>query len=200
MTRTARKRADIVRAAREEFLTQGFRDTSMDRVAERADVSKRTVYNHFDSKEDLFRAITVDLIGEIHQAARVEYDPGAPLADQLHTIADREVDLVTSQNYLASFRVLLVESIALPGIAREALASVPEGQDPLAQWIRAAAGDGRLAVDDVAIAAQHFYSLLKGAFFWPVIAGYRSAPRGRERSVLIDSAIEMFLDHYGNKH
>ena len=200
MTRSARKRADIIAAAREEFLNHGFRDTSMDRVAERADVSKRTVYNHFESKEDLFRAIAVDLIDEMRQAVRIAYDPGLPLPGQLREIAEREVDLVTSESYLASFRVLMVESFNLPGIAEQAIASVPRDEDPIAQWIQSAADDGRLVVDDLDIASKHFYSLVKGAFFWPVLAGYRSSPpMGGERARLINSAVEMFLDHYGSK-
>ncbi|MFP4904840.1 TetR/AcrR family transcriptional regulator, partial [Paraburkholderia sp. BR14261] len=42
---TDRKRAAIVAAAIDEFLASGFDATSMDRIAARANVSKRTVYN-----------------------------------------------------------------------------------------------------------------------------------------------------------
>ena len=54
---TDRKRDAIVQAAIGEFREHGFNGTSMDRVAAAADVSKRTVYNHFPSKEELFEAI-----------------------------------------------------------------------------------------------------------------------------------------------
>ena len=198
MTRSARKRADIIAAARQEFLTQGFRDTSMDQVAERANVSKRTVYNHFPSKEALFRAIAVELIEEMRQAARVAYEPDRPLAEQLRLMANREVDLIVSESYVATFRVLLVESFALPGIASEALASIPEDEDPVARWFEAAMEDGRLAPHDVAVAAGQFYSLLKGVFFWPVIAGYGTAPLDQERELMIDSTVRMLLKHYAS--
>ena len=52
-TRTERKRCAILEAAAEEFQANGFEGTSMDRVAERAGVSKRTIYNHFENKEAL---------------------------------------------------------------------------------------------------------------------------------------------------
>jgi len=193
---TERKRAAILAAAREEFLTQGFRETSMDRVAERAEVSKRTVYNHFASKEDLFYAITAGLVEEMHQAVRTPYSPDKALEDQLREIAQREIDLVTSESYLATFKVLLVESFTVPGVTEAVLASIPQDQDPMKQWIGAAVDDGRLSVDDVTIAGKHFYSLIKGAFFWPIIVGYGRVPRGKERETLITSSIEMFLDHY----
>ncbi len=200
MTRSARKRADIIAAAREEFLAHGFHDTSMDRVAARADVSKRTVYNHFESKEDLFSAIAVDLVDEMRQAARIPYDPEQSLSEQLGEIAAREADFVASEAYLAAFRVLLIESFNLPGLAEQVRASIPEGEDPIEQWIQAAVEDGRLSVKNTDVATKHFYSLIKGAFFWPVLAGYKPAPpRGRERRAFLDSAVAMFLDHYGRR-
>jgi TetR/AcrR family transcriptional repressor of mexJK operon len=46
----------IVAAARKTFLTRGFDSASMDQIALTAGVSKRTVYNRFRSKEELFGA------------------------------------------------------------------------------------------------------------------------------------------------
>ncbi|MCF5632840.1 TetR family transcriptional regulator, partial [Pseudomonas syringae] len=52
MRLTDQKREAIVLAAIAEFGDRGFEITSMDRIAARAEVSKRTVYNHFPSKEE----------------------------------------------------------------------------------------------------------------------------------------------------
>ncbi|WP_390888393.1 TetR/AcrR family transcriptional regulator, partial [Leclercia adecarboxylata] len=49
---TDRKRAAILEAAVAEFRAFGFAGTSMDRIAATAEVSKRTVYNHFASKDE----------------------------------------------------------------------------------------------------------------------------------------------------
>ena len=54
---TDRKRAAILDAAEAEFRQAGYEATSMDRIAASAGVSKRTVYNHFPSKEVLFAQI-----------------------------------------------------------------------------------------------------------------------------------------------
>jgi len=51
------KRRQILTAAENIFLAQGFEKTSMDLVAEQAEVSKPTVYSHFSSKEELFAAV-----------------------------------------------------------------------------------------------------------------------------------------------
>ncbi len=49
----ARARAEIVAAAQELFLSQGYSETSVEQVAEAAGVAPRTVFRHFPRKEDL---------------------------------------------------------------------------------------------------------------------------------------------------
>ena len=50
----------IVDAARKAFLAKGFDAASMDQIALSANVSKRTVYNRFRSKEELFGAAIME--------------------------------------------------------------------------------------------------------------------------------------------
>ncbi len=196
LTLTQRKRMDILAAAREEFLEAGFRETSMDRVAERANVSKRTVYNHFPSKEELFKAIAGQFIAELKQAIKVDYDPARPLDEQLEEIARREVELVTSADHVAIFRVFLAELGNFPGLAEEALADVGGGHDPVAAWIEAAAKDGKLKVASSELAANQFVSLLKGALFWPLMMGMSRQASKAEQEAVIQGAVQMMLDHY----
>jgi|TARA_B100000676_G_C17445018_1_gene516105 TetR/AcrR family transcriptional regulator of autoinduction and epiphytic fitness len=47
------KREAIIQAATQAFQEFGVKGASMDKLAELANVSKRTVYNHFSTKEDL---------------------------------------------------------------------------------------------------------------------------------------------------
>lgn len=46
----------IIAAAAKLFYNEGVRAVSVDAVAERADVTKRTLYYHFDSKDELIAA------------------------------------------------------------------------------------------------------------------------------------------------
>jgi TetR/AcrR family transcriptional repressor of mexJK operon len=52
-----RKRLAIVEAALQLFLRDGFARTSVDAIAEQAGVSKRTIYNHYGDKENLFLSV-----------------------------------------------------------------------------------------------------------------------------------------------
>ena len=66
--RSDKKREAIIQAATQAFQEFGVNGTSMDKLAELANVSKRTVYNHFSTKEDL----VMHLIKEQWQSALVD--------------------------------------------------------------------------------------------------------------------------------
>ncbi|MEM9759415.1 MAG: TetR/AcrR family transcriptional regulator [Pseudomonadota bacterium] len=197
LTLSQRKRLDILAAARAEFLEAGFRDTSMDRVAQRAEVSKRTVYNHFPSKEALFTAIASQFMEELRQAISVAYDPERLLEEQLQEIAKREITQITRPDYIGMFRVFLGEAGSFQSVFKEVLEESNAGLDPLENWIEAAHADGRLQVRSSGLAAMQFNSLMKGALFWPLIAGYGKPLSKREQGVILDEAIAMFLARYG---
>ena len=47
----------IITAAREEFMTYGFTDASMRRIADAAGMSAAGLYKHFPSREDMFATL-----------------------------------------------------------------------------------------------------------------------------------------------
>jgi TetR/AcrR family transcriptional regulator len=53
----AAREADIIAAAEKLFYTKGFENTSMDEIAKYAEFTKKTIYQYFKSKEDLFYAV-----------------------------------------------------------------------------------------------------------------------------------------------
>ncbi len=87
-TRTSRKRAAILEAATAAFRDEGYETTSMDRIAELASVSKRTVYNHFGSKEALFQAVVDRLFDRAAALKRVPWNPELSLEEQLTAVRE----------------------------------------------------------------------------------------------------------------
>ncbi|MFJ1548510.1 TetR/AcrR family transcriptional regulator [Streptomyces sp. NPDC088246] len=51
-----RTREDMARTAARLFLTQGYERTTVDQIADAAEVPQRTVFRHFPAKEDLVLA------------------------------------------------------------------------------------------------------------------------------------------------
>lgn len=61
------KREVILQQAIEVFADQGFRNADVQVIADRAGVGKGTVYRYFGSKEDLFWATSLWIIGRLRQ-------------------------------------------------------------------------------------------------------------------------------------
>src|SRR6478752_1771887 len=71
-------REAIAAAAMELFLARGFEAVTVAEVAQAADVSEKTVFNHFPTKEDLVFARGDDRLQERAEAIRLR-PPGVPL-------------------------------------------------------------------------------------------------------------------------
>jgi AcrR family transcriptional regulator len=54
------RRSSIIAAARECFSRNGFKATTIDEIAEKAELSKGAIYLYFTSKDDLYVSIVVD--------------------------------------------------------------------------------------------------------------------------------------------
>lgn len=193
---TDRKREAIVLAAIAEFRDHGFEVTSMDRIAARAEVSKRTVYNHFPSKEELFAEILQRLwcrIGEIPDSI---YRPGISLRVQLRAMLQAKMKTLSDINCLDLARVALGATIHSPDRAQAWLARLDEREETFAVWIRDAQADGRLKPADPAFAATQMHSLLKGFVFWPQVTINKPILSPEEQNQVIESALDLFLGWY----
>jgi AcrR family transcriptional regulator len=64
------RREKIERAALDEFLSKGFLNASMRRIAKNAQISTSNLYNYFESKEKLFYSISDDVYIAINDLIR----------------------------------------------------------------------------------------------------------------------------------
>jgi TetR/AcrR family transcriptional regulator, regulator of autoinduction and epiphytic fitness len=194
---TDRKRVAIVGAAIEEFLAAGYDATSMDRIAARASVSKRTVYNHFPSKEALFAAILVQLWDASQDGDAPSYRAGKPLRPQLLDLLERKLRLLHDESFLSLARVAIAAGIHSPERAREMVARMGEREEDLTAWVRAAAADGRLKTDDPVFAALQLQGLVKAFAFWPQVAMGQAPLDAGEQKRVAEAAVDMFLARFG---
>jgi AcrR family transcriptional regulator len=64
------RKREILRAARELFIKQGYYNTTLEEIANHAEFGKGTLYNYFASKEELFHGIIDELTAETLSIAR----------------------------------------------------------------------------------------------------------------------------------
>jgi TetR/AcrR family transcriptional regulator of autoinduction and epiphytic fitness len=193
---TERKREAILQAAIAEFRSSGFEVTSMDRIAATAGVSKRTVYNHFPSKEELFAEILNRLWNSITAEQDMPYRSQAPLREQLQTLLQAKLHLLADENFLDLARIAIAATIHSPERAQDMVSRMGEREEGLTAWIRQAQADGRLKPVEPASAAQQMHGLLKTFAFWPQVSMGQPSLTQEEQTRVIESALDMFLSRY----
>ena len=195
---TDRKRDAIVQAAIVEFRDNGFEATSVDKVAARAEVSKRTLYNHFASKDELFAAILHILWENSASDLQRAYEPGRPVRQQLLELVHAKLATLADENFLALARVAIAAGLHSPERAREMVERIGEKDGAMLDWVRAAQKAGALAPADAAQACKQLECLVKGVAFWPQVAmgQPRLAPAAQKK--LAAATVDLFLSHYGS--
>lgn len=196
LTLTEQKRLDILAAAQEEFKEKGFLGASMDSLAKRAEVSKRTVYNHFPSKDILFHNIVKQLCDSFSQAVNIEYQSNKSLEEQLYIAAMSELQLLGSECFCDLNRITLAEFIRSPELASSTLEHLGQQKDGLHVWIEDAINDGRLKAVDADYAVKQFLGLIKATAFWPQLLMNQDFPSTEQQQIIAEDAVFMFLARY----
>src|SRR5262245_62556636 len=123
--RVMRSRAAVIDAARSLFMEQGYAGTTMDDIARRAGLTKRTLYNNYADKEALFRLIVSDVITVAETFARELRDElatgitPANLREKLHDVAARMAAAIVRMPVISLRRLLVGESRLFPELARD---------------------------------------------------------------------------------
>ncbi len=197
---SAPKRAAILSAARELFLADGFDRTSVDAIAARAGVSKRTVYDYFGDKQNLlqtvFDAVGQSLLATIRQTLDDTLDgvtEPAELEPALVRFSLRiATDWLDSAEYAALQRLVRTGADHLPDREHSALTDAPE--ETLGERFAALADAALLEIPDPRLAADHFIALT----FQVAIGRLGSANAAEDSRVppLIVEGVRAFLRAY----
>lgn len=161
------KRQAILRAARQVFGQVGYLGASIDVIAAEAEVSTRTIYNHFDNKEQLFSTVLMESSTQVAAAREA-------LIDQwLTDVTDLEEALIglakewvrPKPEFTAHFAIvrrLKAESERFPRELRDAWreAGPLRARRALAARMVDLAARGLLRADDPEVTAQHFMALI----------------------------------------
>ena len=192
--RSAQKRQAVINAALAEFKDKGFVGASMDAIAERAQVSKRTVYNHFASKELLFHEVTSSFWVRSKQAASLQFDASRTVEDQLLQIARSVWDVYQSEELIEQARIVLAELIRQPELVEQALAQVNDQECGLLPFLQQAVAAGVLQIPDIKIAETQFWGLMKSFAFWPAVFRFHDFSAQAEQ--VMQSNVQMFVRQY----
>ncbi len=149
------RRRDILLAAKKVFFECGYQLASVDQIAEAAGTTKRTVYDHFGSKETLFAKVMAfageQFVGLLPKAGDL---PVAP-ADGLRAFATRLAELVGAPDSLRFQRLVIAEAERQPAMGRALYeAAIFGAEQVLASYLDACIERGALRPHCTAVSAR----------------------------------------------
>lgn len=123
-------RERLLSAAAEAFAAHGLHGARIDDISIAAGLAKGTVYNYFDSKEDLFREVIAAWSARI-TAQREPLEDGASIRARLTAIVDADMTVMAEVEPFAraAFREILSNAVA-------DIAQLMPASDPLDAEIR----------------------------------------------------------------
>ena len=193
---TDRKRAAILQAAIAEFRRNGFAATSMDQIAATAGVSKRTVYNHFPGKEDLFEAILLQLWQSATTEQHLLYQRGLALSEQLRPFLQSKLHMFGDLDFIDLVRVAVAATIHTPERARDIVDRLRGHETAIVSWLRAAQADQQLRAGDPVLMADMLLGQLKSLAFWPQVAMGQAALDVVQQEQVLSLTLGLFLAYY----
>jgi TetR/AcrR family transcriptional repressor of mexJK operon len=192
------KRRQVLEAATELFLANGYGAVSMDAVAKAANVSKATLYAHFASKDALFatiireRGLSNHLDDSLFPAAVTD------LRAVMEAIGLRVMRFMLQERTLAIYRVALAEGARFPELGRAFFDNGPAKFCAHAQaWLQTQQKAGRVRAADADVATQQFMALLRSGVFLRASLGIPPGPTEEEIVATVRVAVDTWLRAFG---
>lgn len=132
----------ILKMSRRLFTAKGYENTSIEDVAEAAEISKATLYNYFSSKEHLLQGIADAALEEIHQLVREDLRDQPDSLEKLRQVMEALV--ADSVRYIALTRRIFYLNVSPDSELHGSRAELLEILD---QLVREAQEQGRLRRD-----------------------------------------------------
>lgn len=189
-------RQQILEAAGELFLRDGYANTSLDAVIERVGGSKRAIYSHFGGKDDLLAAI---LTGISEEVLRTLPDAGEASGDDVRAsltqFAGAVMRALMDPRTVALYRLVVAEGVRRPDLAAMFLRTGPRrATTGLAELLARHARAGSLTIANPTATAEHFIGMLRDDIYLEVLLGVRAPLTERAWKPRVKRAVDIFLD------
>jgi TetR/AcrR family transcriptional repressor of mexJK operon len=188
------KREAILDAATALFYERGMPSTTMEAVAERAGVSKMTVYSHFPDKPALLEASFERNIGEIRLPDLADRTDLAASLEALVGFGERLIGFLTRPEIVKGGRLMAASAADHPALAAAFFAAGPATMlARVANFLRSLDARGLLSIDDPEIVAEQLIGAWLGMSQLKQNLGIAGPPSPEEISSNVRRATKTFL-------
>ena len=185
---------ELLDAALDLFLEHGFELTTIEMVAARVSMTRRTVYARYADKAALFGAAVQRAIERqiVPQEVLAGFDQG-DLAETLESVARLRIGQVMTPNGLRLQRIINTESYRFPQIFT---ANFEQSAKPVMDFVAGvldrAVAAGQIAPTDSGFAASAFMSMVVGGQVRAIVSG--RGPTQAELDRKVTFTVRLLLD------
>ncbi len=191
----AARREQFIAAAEKLFLERGFAKTSVNAIVREAGGSLATLYSEFGTKEALFESVVSQRVRRFFVEERARPRPRSDAESELRQLATHMLKRMLSEDGLAVYRLVIHEAPRFPGVRKAFLeAGMRSLREHTASYLAKLATTHALRIDDCALAAGQFISLVQGPLVLTAACG--GATNARTRADHVRRAVQAFLKLY----
>ncbi|TCL69578.1 TetR/AcrR family transcriptional regulator [Rhizobium sp. BK251] len=191
------KRQQILEGAKRAFMKFGFDAASMNDVTREAGVSKGTLYVYFANKEDLFAAMVETERAEFVASVRTALAEKSTVEEALYDFGMTFVAHMTTDKVMDAMRTVLGVRDRMPGLCQRFFTGPENIRTVMYDYLQRQVAEGRVAIDDIDLAARQFLELSSGSFFKLRLFGAMEPPSREEMHRVVHGAVRVFMAAYG---
>lgn len=194
------KRAKILQAAKSIFLKMGYHATNMNQIAKEAGVTKLTVYNHFQDKNNLFMCAIEESCEESIRAKQFQLTADSDFKQALVLMCQRALSIIYLPEALKLDCLLFELAAEKSPLTRQFFdASHTRMCHVWCDFFEQAIGFKFIQADEPIKQTELIISLMLGIRHQQVLLGLAPVPTADEIDQMIEHAIEIFLLKYQTK-
>lgn len=193
-SRTEESRAQIVEAAKTVFLREGYQ-ASIDAIIRAAGIARQTVYNHFEDKKALFKAVIETVAGETMRELRtLSLSAEVELPEALRRFGEAYMHGMLLPENLAMTRLISSAVQDFPAAGRIAYQVGPERSiASLAAYLDGQRLAGRIRCSSTEAVAESFFGALVGPARFRYLLGINVASSAPQRRSYVREIVALYV-------
>lgn len=192
-SKRGKRREAILCAAQSLFVEKGFEATTLNDIVGRSGGSLATLYDMFENKPGLLRALVLERCVNVDGALDEAISSRRPYREALRAIAEEMLERFLDPTYIGLFRVVVAQCAAQPDLGRQIYDAGPAVcQSKTAAYFATQIEAGTLEADDPMVVSTLFFQMVCGDFLSKLVFGLPVELTPAERAAHLDQVLPIF--------
>jgi AcrR family transcriptional regulator len=192
----AERRDTLLSAAEQVFLAKGYVSATMADIAHAAGMSKKTIYQVFESKKDLFDALMMDRLAVL----RIQPEEGGrPPAEILRGVLHDIARFVLEPKQVALTRLILAEIASTPEVGDVMKMRCVQVERTMQNWLTLQVSRGIFDITDVPSAVAMLFGATFGDFHWHLLLELGEPPTEAVVRARIQRSVAVFMREFARQ-